>query len=258
MLFVGKMPPAPAPPLPPPPIQVTVLGAGVVGLTTALLLQSSKGGYAVTVEAMHTPSHASPQRHPWYASSEAGAHWFSVANDDDTRQQQYDLTTYRTWLKMYTENREAAREAGLTMMPFRVVFERVPADRPRPLPWYAQYVKDFRTLDGGDDAAELARQGFVWGWEFQTFTVNVHKYLRWLVAQFQAKGGRLVERRHSVKHIDEVLLTRPNAPTVLVKCTGYGARYLGGVRDLDASSAWKLIPPTLSPATMAPHCWATR
>ncbi|KAF9377822.1 hypothetical protein CPB97_009923, partial [Podila verticillata] len=57
-----------------------VIGAGVVGLTTALLMQSN--GYDVTVIAADFPR---DPKSPDYASTKAGAHWRSMCDEDDLR-----------------------------------------------------------------------------------------------------------------------------------------------------------------------------
>lgn len=70
---------------------ILVLGAGIIGLTTALRLLSSpictKQGYRVHIIADHWPEDALD---PKYASSAAGAHHLSFADDEDTRQRRWD------------------------------------------------------------------------------------------------------------------------------------------------------------------------
>ena len=72
-------------------------------------------------------------------------------------------------------------------------------------------------------------------------TIDVPKYLKYLLTRFLEKGGTLI--RGCVQHIDQVLeagsapfkdgvsaegLTGPDA---VVVCVGLGARFLGGVED---------------------------
>lgn len=61
--------------------KVNVIGAGVVGLTTALLLQSK--GYEVTVIADYFPGDTSHD----YTSPFAGARWKTLAPNSDLRLQ---------------------------------------------------------------------------------------------------------------------------------------------------------------------------
>lgn len=61
--------------------KVTVIGAGVIGLTTALLLQQR--GYEVTVVAHHFPG----DKDILYTSPVAGARWRTLAPNSDLRLQ---------------------------------------------------------------------------------------------------------------------------------------------------------------------------
>jgi glycine/D-amino acid oxidase-like deaminating enzyme len=61
--------------------KATVIGAGVVGLTTALLLQQR--GYDVTIVAEHFPGDKSIE----YTSPVAGARWKTLAPNSDLRLQ---------------------------------------------------------------------------------------------------------------------------------------------------------------------------
>lgn len=60
---------------------IRVIGAGVIGLTTALLLQ--KKGYRVTIISEHFPG----DKHLHYTSPCAGAHWRTLAPNSDLRLQ---------------------------------------------------------------------------------------------------------------------------------------------------------------------------
>jgi D-amino-acid oxidase len=70
---------------------IVVLGAGIIGLTTAVrLLESSE------IRAGRIPVHIIADHHPndpldaKYASTIAGAHHLSFADDDDLRQSEAD------------------------------------------------------------------------------------------------------------------------------------------------------------------------
>jgi D-amino-acid oxidase len=62
-------------------VEITIIGAGVIGLTTALFLLER--GYQVNVVAEHLPG----EYHPDYTSPWAGAHWRTMAGVDDKLQQ---------------------------------------------------------------------------------------------------------------------------------------------------------------------------
>ncbi|CAG8595846.1 3351_t:CDS:2 [Cetraspora pellucida] len=61
------------------------------------------------------------------------------------------------------------------------------------------------------------------------FTINVDKYLYWLLNQFTSAGGKT--QRIYINHINELM--ENNNVDVIVNCTGIGAKTLGGVDDLN-------------------------
>jgi glycine/D-amino acid oxidase-like deaminating enzyme len=80
------------------------------------------------------------------------------------------------------------------------------------------------------------------GFSFETVTIDVPKYLNYLLKRFLEKGGTLI--RGHVQHIDQVLEAgstpfkgdnsidgSASPPDAVVVCTGLGARFLGGVED---------------------------
>jgi D-amino-acid oxidase len=69
---------------------IVVLGAGIIGLTTALCLVQSPLGttHIIHVLADHWPDDPVD---PKYASGIAGAHHLSFADDDDKRQTKWDM-----------------------------------------------------------------------------------------------------------------------------------------------------------------------
>jgi D-amino-acid oxidase len=69
---------------------VTVLGAGVVGLTSALVLAHAYPSARITVVAKHFPGDRSIE----YTSPWAGANWSSMAHDDGPLEK-YDEVTFK-------------------------------------------------------------------------------------------------------------------------------------------------------------------
>jgi D-amino-acid oxidase len=66
-----------------------ILGAGVIGLTTALELSSRYPASKITILAKHLPDDSSVE----YCSPWVGANWLSVATDGG-RQEGWDRVTY--------------------------------------------------------------------------------------------------------------------------------------------------------------------
>lgn len=82
----GSAAPAPRP--------IVVLGAGIIGLTTAVRLLESplhtKLHHPIHVIAAHLPGDPLDAK---YASTAAGAHHLSFADDEDERQRRWDRTS---------------------------------------------------------------------------------------------------------------------------------------------------------------------
>jgi D-amino-acid oxidase len=90
---------------------IVVLGAGVIGLTTAVrLLESAsvrRRGIPVHILADHLPNDPLDAK---YASTIAGAHHLSFADDDDLRQRTWDRTSGSAAPSVLTRSAPSARE----------------------------------------------------------------------------------------------------------------------------------------------------
>ncbi|KAI9223220.1 FAD dependent oxidoreductase [Blastocladiella britannica] len=204
--------PKSAPTIAPPP--VVVLGAGVIGLTTAVLLQAA--GYHVTVLASHTIE-SYPDDAVLYASPKAGAHWRSTARADDKQMQGIDLASllaFRRLLKV--------KEAGVLPMLSVDVYTH----KDEPEPWFKKEVPEYGIL-----APEHLPPAAVFGFKYTTMSFNSPKYLAWLARVFRRLGGKVVHKK--VPHIDDAFHLVRDPHTVVVNCTGLGAMTLGGVEDKD-------------------------
>lgn len=85
---------------------VVVLGAGIVGLATALrILQHPKQLGEVHVVAAHLPGDPLSAE---YASPAAGAHHLSFAADSDERQQGWDRRTFQIMMDEWSSLGEAS------------------------------------------------------------------------------------------------------------------------------------------------------
>ncbi|KAJ1561432.1 hypothetical protein HK405_003938 [Cladochytrium tenue] len=209
---------------------VAVLGAGVQGLTAALLLRLQ--GHAVTVVARGSPddltAHAPPDRaaakaaagstpaDPTFTSPKAGANWQSFADKDDVRQQRWDEATF------YTLHRLGYHApSGVMHLPAFQYFPEPPAGFEDP--WFARIVPGY-----GPVPADQLPPGCRFGIGFDTVTLNVPKYLCWLAALCRQRGVAIVHR--DLAHIADVLSVVKKAD-IVVNCSGYGAKTLGGVMD---------------------------
>jgi D-amino-acid oxidase len=71
------------------PQNITILGAGVVGLTSSLVLANAYPSATITVVAKHFPGDRSIE----YTSPWAGANWSTMAHDNGPLEK-YDEVTY--------------------------------------------------------------------------------------------------------------------------------------------------------------------
>lgn len=203
--------------------EIVVIGAGVIGLTTALKIQE-KGGYRVTVIAEHLPS---DPKDAYYASCWAGAHHVTVAGTDP-RQKRLDLETFEMMWKL--SELDADTEALFMRLP-QTEYYRHKRNSPDAL----DLMPGFRELE-----PEELVPGAESGLTYNTVNTDVPKFLNWLYFRFLSKGGQVI--RGSVQHISQIIeggagafdkAKKPGTPDGIVICAGLGARFLGGVEDKD-------------------------
>ncbi|KAJ7143344.1 D-amino-acid oxidase [Mycena crocata] len=204
-------------------MQVVVIGAGVVGLTTALRIQE-KGGYQVAIVAEILPSDPKSIK---YTSHWAGAHHVSLAGPD-VRQQKMDQETFRImW--------ELSAPGGPAEGCFLRIHEEEYFAEPIATPEVLQVMPEYKALPTSSLPPDIAE-----GISFATLTIDSPVYLNYLLSRFLAAGGSIV--RGAVQHIAQVIEGGAgifngrkivSSPSAVVVCVGLGARTLGGVEDKD-------------------------
>ncbi|KAL7924517.1 FAD dependent oxidoreductase [Trichoderma austrokoningii] len=202
---------------------IVVAGAGVSGLTSALLLSRNKAN-KITVVAKHMPGDYDIE----YASPWAGANVLPMADDENSRWER------RTWPELKRLAAEVP-EAGIHFQKARVYRrmkdETAPGVHPSdPLfhanPWYKSVLPDFREL-----SHEEVIPGHDSGCEFTSVCINTAIYLPWLVGQC-VKNGVVFKRAVLVDIQDAKLLSHTGQPAdIIVNATALGSLKLGGVKD---------------------------
>jgi D-amino-acid oxidase len=169
------------------PQNITILGAGVIGLTTSLVLSHTYPAANITIVAKHFPGDRSIE----YTSPWAGANWSSMAHDNGPLEK-YDEVTFKRFGQLIDGtdvfgckaiNRGEGNELGLGRMGMRAFYDSsiedagVLSDGTGKI-WYDELVGGLKYLSGED-----LPEGAVFGLEFpSTFRINTQVYLSWYVS----------------------------------------------------------------------------
>ncbi|KAF5340298.1 hypothetical protein D9611_007863 [Ephemerocybe angulata] len=206
-------------------VPVVVLGAGVVGLTTALRIQT-EGKYDVAIVAETLPTDPKSIR---YTSQWAGAHHVYSGTDPTTFQHKLELETFKKLWEMSAPGSDS--EECFLRIEETEYFHEVSSAETTPL----KDMPNFKVLP-----QESLVPGAKSGATFQTVCIDSPVYLNYLLSQFLAKGGKIA--RGSLQHIHQIIEGGANLfnatlgpsglpPAAVLNCTGLGARFLGGVED---------------------------
>ncbi|KAJ7907103.1 D-amino-acid oxidase [Mycena leptocephala] len=212
--------------------QITIIGAGVIGLTTGIKLQE-KGGYQVTIVAEiwptdhpspHYTSHWAVSGHPWIVRS------VTRLPSNFFRSAEMDTETFRVFWEMSAPGHPAEK-----------CFIRTPQ--------YEHYFEDLghpRGLETMPNFEIMPKSalipGAVFGISFTAISFDPPVYLNYLHKRFLAAGGKLVHGK--VQHIKQVVEggsavfegQPPAPPAAVLVCAGLGARSLGGIEDKTVTS----------------------
>ncbi|KAI9300428.1 hypothetical protein BJ944DRAFT_273065 [Cunninghamella echinulata] len=189
---------------------IIVIGCGIVGLTTAILLVEK--GYKVTIAAKWLPG----DRHIEYTSPFAGAHWRAMASNDDFLLQSFETISYKKFLQL---GRQLPNDTGVMVVPSYDYYNTL---KDVENPWFKDIVEDFSFIS----PSEFPNQDIKVGHKYTTVLINSPYYLNWLLKQFTMKGGKI--QRKELKDIHEAFDDYVDA---VVNCTGLGSLSLGGVKD---------------------------
>jgi D-amino-acid oxidase len=183
---------------------ITVLGAGVIGLTTAIRLAET--GHAVTL-LTRDPAHRT-------TSAVAGALWTPYRIDPADRVLDWSLRT----LSALTDLADKPNETGVRLV------DGIQALAPgAPLPDWAPHIPGLRRVRP-DELPPGRTEGF----RARLPLVDMPTHLRHLVARCAALGIPVLEDQHLRTPDDLASSSTP----IVVNCTGLGSRELLGDAEL--------------------------
>ncbi len=178
-------------------MSVTVVGAGVIGLTTGTVLRER--GIAADIVAAEMPADTT--------SAAAGAIWYPLDALDDTRM--------IGWAEQTLRRLEELTATG-TVLETEVLELHT---GPQPPPVWADLVPGF--TDAPDIPLPAGRQH---AWAFSCLVIKVPEYLEWLTRRFRDLGGSI-----ELRMLDDL---EEAGDGVVVNCTGVGAHRLAHDPDV--------------------------
>ncbi|KAF7557208.1 hypothetical protein G7046_g6092 [Stylonectria norvegica] len=182
--------------------KVAIVGAGVVGLTTALLL--SDAGYHVTIVARNLPGDQSTE----WASPWAGALLAPHPDSGFTELQEASL-------KIYQDLAENEPLAGVKKVQITEYYD----DRPENATVWYENMPTFRYLPRSELPAGVAM-----GYVFNGLVVNPTQFLLWISQKLKSSGVSFIQK--TLASLDE--LKQLTSADVLVNASGAGAETLAG------------------------------
>ncbi|WQF87278.1 Putative FAD dependent oxidoreductase, D-amino acid oxidase, D-amino-acid oxidase [Colletotrichum destructivum] len=198
--------------------QIVVIGAGVIGLSTAVRLQQDGYNVAIVAKDFPSPFEAIDAKASInYTSQWGGAHnrWVIPANETEERDHAMALVTFQQMESLNKSN----PEAGITFMPGIEYLENPPAQYRSLTEEKAKSLGlvEFRRLK----PSEFPDDKVKWGCEYWTWCVNPMIYCSFLLRRFSWNGGEVFRREISnpregftIKGLADV--------RVVINCSGFG------------------------------------
>tara|TARA_B100000902_G_scaffold56055_1_gene62866 strand:- start:2076 stop:3017 length:942 start_codon:yes stop_codon:yes gene_type:complete len=181
-------------------MEITVLGAGVSGLTTAIRLLES--GFKVTIFAKNMS--------PNTVSDVAAAWWYPFLAEPVEKTNKWSSETFYELIRL----RDEENVECITMRLGREYLKEKCE-----LPGWSSEIPHFRVLEENE-----VMSGYNFGWEIEAPVIEMNHYMPWLLSRFEKLGGLYELKEFST--LQEV------PGKVIVNCCGLGGRDLCNDREL--------------------------
>ena len=181
-------------------MDITVLGAGVSGITTAIRLLES--GFKVTILAKNMS--------PDTVSDVAAAWWYPFLAEPVEKTNKWSTETFNELIRLKNEE-------NVDCITLRLGREYLIEECE--LPGWGAEISHFRILEDSEII-----NGYYFGWEIEAPVIEMKHYMPWLLEKFEKLGG-LYELREfsSLKEVPG---------KIIVNCCGLGGRKLCDDREL--------------------------
>eukprot|EP00123_Amoebidium_parasiticum_P001650 comp12806_c0_seq1/m.7946 comp12806_c0_seq1/g.7946 ORF comp12806_c0_seq1/g.7946 comp12806_c0_seq1/m.7946 type:complete len:349 (-) comp12806_c0_seq1:141-1187(-) len=189
---------------------VVVLGAGIVGVSTAIRLREA--GYRVTLWTKDT--------YPGVTSAGCGGFWCPYHIEPEDKVEPWCRET----LEVMREH-AMDEESGVTCMPTVQMYTKETEEN---LPWW----KDITELEVQEPGSKWVPEGYSSAWVYQTAVADMDVYMKWLRAKLDKLGIPIVEGKELTPPFQSAVVNAKEVLKgdlwVLVNCTGLGANKLLG------------------------------
>lgn len=190
-------------------VRIAVIGAGVIGLSTATRIQQCLPNADVTIIADKFTSDTT--------SHGAGGIFLPTykVHPDTPRDKlrKWSEASFEYYRALVT-GPEAGEAGGIIQTGVFLTKE------PFPDPLYKDIVFSYRQLTDGELKKLNQDPVYKYGYQITTFVIYQGKYLPWLTKRFRNRGGNIIKRKiHTLSELVGVY-------DVVVNCTGLGSRQL--------------------------------
>ncbi|CAI5757586.1 unnamed protein product [Candida verbasci] len=205
---------------------IVVLGAGVIGLTTALELKIWNPKLDITIVGQFLPGDLDPT----YTSPYAGANHHSFASEQDKVLQEIDKVAYKKFLQLAKNDPIRSGIWSIDNVSYFTDYEVTSkkGNFKKMIPWFRDFVEDFKILD----KSEIPFNDISFGTKYKGVVISVPTYLNYLVQQNKEVGNKIFKIQ-PVKNIEKArsLHSSGKKADYVINATGLNATKIAGVED---------------------------